>query len=120
MFKSNLIQFNCNGLNSHYNEIKLLIANHDPDFVLLQELKIPNNSRITFKGYTLVFKTNVESHLRASSGILIKNGIPFQVVDLGSEVMAFGIDTFLSVPLQSFHIMIIRELAISQIPTSLI
>lgn len=77
----------------------MLIANHDPDFVLLQELKIPNSSRITFKGYTFVFKTNAESHLKGSSGILIKDEILFQEVNLGNEVMAVGIDTFLYVPM---------------------
>lgn len=99
MFKCNIIQFNCNGLISHYSKIKILIANHDPDFVLLQELKIPNNKIITFKGYTLVFKNNPESYLKGSTGILIKDGIPFQKIDLGNDVMALGIDTFLSVPI---------------------
>lgn len=96
MNKYNIIQFNCNGILGQYNDIKTLIANHDPELILLQELKIADTSRLTFKGYTLLSKFNTENPLRASVGILIKEHIPFEIVPLDEDLMAIGINTIIS------------------------
>lgn len=96
MNKYNIIQFNCNGILGQFNDIKTLIANHDPEFILLQELKISDTSRLTFKGYILLSKFNSENPLRASVGILIKEHIPFEEVSLDENIMAIGINTILS------------------------
>ena len=51
--KNTIIQWNCRGLRANYDELQLLLNDHDPAVVCLQEtyLKEPNN--VTFRNYNL-------------------------------------------------------------------
>ena len=47
------LHWNINGVNTHYEDLKLLIHDHEPKIVALQETK---QSSFSFAGYTLYHK----------------------------------------------------------------
>lgn len=93
MLKKNIIQFNCNGVRAQFNQIENLIKLHDPEFILLQELKINDISQINFKGYIFEVKISPDSMFKPSVGILIKDYIIYDRIVIPDEIMAVGINT---------------------------
>lgn len=91
--KQSIIQFNCNGFRSQFIEIKNLISKYDPDFILLQELKIKKGFNITLKGFNIETKIDSDSPHQPSVAILIKTGINYKRIFLPHHIMAVGIET---------------------------
>lgn len=91
--KQSIIQFNCNGFRSQFIEIKNLISKYDPDFILLQELKIKKGFNITLKGFNIETKIDSDSPHQPSVAILIKIGINYKRIILPHHIMAVGIET---------------------------
>lgn len=103
MDKARIIQFNCCGIKAKFNDIKQMIIKYNPDFILLQELKIKKNDKVKFKGYTLLSKhIDDESTTLTSVGILIKDGIIYSEIDLPDDMMVIGINTVCSTPISLF------------------
>lgn len=102
MIKKNIIQFNCNGVRAQFNQIKNLIKIHDPEFILLQELKINDKNRINFKGYKFEVKISPDSIFKPSVGILIKDYIIYDRIFIPDEIMAVGINTKLEYNISIF------------------
>lgn len=103
MDKARIIQFNCCGIKAKFNDIKQMIIKYNPDFILLQELKIKKNDKVKFKGYTLLSKhIDDESPTLTSVGMLIKDGIIYSEIILPDDMMVIGINTVCSAPISLF------------------
>lgn len=96
-----IIQFNCRGVRGQYHQIKQLIVEFTPKFILLQELQIKKASDVKFKGYTLILKL-VGSWKSPSVGILIADGIIFDLIDTPDSICVIGINTFCNGPVSLF------------------
>ena len=48
-----IIQWNCRGLRSHYNDLAILLQEHSPTAVCLQETNLKPNTNISFKNYSI-------------------------------------------------------------------
>ena len=46
-----IIQWNCRGLRSNYNDLAILLQEHSPTAVCLQETNLKPNTNISFKGF---------------------------------------------------------------------
>jgi exonuclease III len=50
--KNRIIQWNCRGLKSNYNDILLLLNEHDPAVLCLLETFLKDTDKTTFKNYS--------------------------------------------------------------------
>lgn len=103
MDRSDIVQFNCNGLRGNYHQIVQLLRSYNPKFVLLQELKLGYGDKVVFKGYKLI--TNLkpgDDHYSTSVGILIKNGIIYTRIAGLEDLCLVGINTIDIVPVSIY------------------
>lgn len=96
-----IIQFNCCGLRGQFHQLSQLIQEVTPKFVLLQELMIKKASDVKFKGYTLIIKL-CGSWKNPSVGILIADGIRYEIIDTPEDIAVLGINTFCNGPISLF------------------
>ena len=97
---NSFIQWNCRGLKPNFNELQLLINEHNPIAVLLQETFLKESDNITLKGFTLVNKIHSGGE-RASGGvsIIINNLIPHRILDIDTNLQAVAVSLSLPNPL---------------------
>lgn len=96
-----IIQFNCRGIRGQFHQIKQLIVEFAPKFILLQELQIKKETDVNFKGYKLIMKT-VGSWKSPSVGILIADGIIYDLIDTPTAMCVIGINTYCNGPISLF------------------
>ena len=94
---ASIIQWNCRGLMNNHIELGLLSQQYNPVAICLQETHIVDESRVSFKGYTLYNKLD-KSHERASGGssILIRNDVIHSPVKLSTNLQAVAVKITLS------------------------
>ena len=94
---ASIIQWNCRGLLNNHSELGLLSQQYNPVAMCLQETHIVDESRVSFKGYTLYNKLDM-SHERASGGssVLIRNDIIHSPVQLSTNLQAVAVKITLS------------------------
>ena len=88
-----IIQWNCRGFKANYEEIKRLVVDNNPMVVCLQETHLGDSSG-NFKGYDSYNKTAispVECRAIGGSSILVKGGIPHDVIQLNTNLQAVAI-----------------------------
>ena len=92
-----ILQWNCRGLLNNHNELSLLSQQYNPVAMCLQETHIVDESRVSFKGYTLYNKLD-KSHERASGGssVLIRNDVIHSPVKLSTNLQAVAVKITLS------------------------
>lgn len=87
-----LIQWNLNGFQKKINELKILIAEHSPDLLCLQETNFTDQTYKTLRNYISYTKnrTNVS---RASGGVAIyvKTFFPSKQINLKTHLEAIAI-----------------------------
>lgn len=98
-----IIQFNCCGLRGQFHQLSQLIQEVKPKFVLLQELMIKKASDVKFKGYILIIKL-CGSWKNPSVGILIAEGIRYDIIDTPDDIAVLGINTFCNGPISLFSL----------------
>lgn len=70
MDKNVVLQWNCNGLYSHIEELKLIISENRPLIICIQETLLKQNQHFYLSGYS-IYRTDGESLNRARGGVLI-------------------------------------------------
>lgn len=70
MSKSFILQWNCNGIYSHIEELKLLIAQHKPYIICIQETHLKPIKNFNLSGYT-IYRCDGELIHRARGGVLV-------------------------------------------------
>lgn len=92
-----IIQWNINGLINNYHELLLLIKDHNPDIISIQETNIPYNSiNLIYPKHYNGFFHNLSTNITAKQGIaiLVKNTIPHKLIytDPNTASIAIEID----------------------------
>ncbi|WP_179117403.1 endonuclease/exonuclease/phosphatase family protein, partial [Solemya velum gill symbiont] len=87
MASYNILQWNCRGYRTQYEELCLLVQEYSPRILCLQESNIDN-----IKGYSLPSYTSVH---QGSVSLLIHNSVPFSTVSLNSEISAIALQVTL-------------------------
>ena len=90
-----IIQWNLNGFFKKQEELKLIIQNHDPQIICLQETNFRDNFTAHLKNYVGFSKNRILSN-RASGGVTIytKSNIPSKKIKINSnfETIAVSIE----------------------------
>ena len=73
-----IIQWNCRGLRSNYNDLAILLQEHSPSAVCLKETNLKPNTNISFKNYSIIDCFGPANNEKACCGvsILVKDGTP--------------------------------------------
>ena len=89
-----IIQWNCRGLRSNYNDLAILLQDHSPTAVCLQETNLKPNTNISFKNYTMVNCFGPANNERDCWGvsILVKDGTPHQHITLKTNLQAVAVN----------------------------
>ena len=66
-----IIQWNCRGLRSNYNDLAILLQEHSPSAVCLQETNLKPNTNISFKNYSIINCFGPANNERACWGVSI-------------------------------------------------
>lgn len=85
-----ILQWNCNGFRSQYEELQLLVNKHMPKIITLQETRTNPSTNTTLKEYETIF-----SHRPSGQGgvaIAIKTGIKYKTVQLISTLEAIAVE----------------------------
>ena len=82
-----VLQWNIRGINSNYEELKILISQHNPLVICLQETKVDYDKLPTIKGYELAEQ---ESNIEGIA-IYVKDGVPYRPVSLKSKLRVAAI-----------------------------
>ena len=85
-----IIQWNCRGLKSNYNDLLVLLSKHSPGVVCLQETMLPENDNLTLKNYSL-YNYICTSNLRTSGGstIAVANTVAQSKINLNTTLQAW-------------------------------
>ena len=89
-----IIQWNCRGLRSNYNDLAILLQEHNPSAVCLQETNLKPNTNISFKSYSIINCFGPANNERACWGvsILVKDGTPHQQITLNTTLQAVAVN----------------------------
>lgn len=91
----NIIQWNLNGFHNKIDEIKLIINQHNPIAICIQETNIKKDDSLpNIKNYTIAFKNrNVYNRASGGVGILVHTAYPWEKIPIIShlEVVAVTI-----------------------------
>ena len=89
-----IIQWNCRGLRSNYNDLAILLQEHSPSAVCLQETNLKPNTNISFKNYSIINCFGPANNERACWGvsILVKDGTPHQQITLNTTLEAVAVN----------------------------
>ena len=74
----------------HYNDLAILLQEHSPSAVCLQESNLKPNTNISFKNYSIINCFGPANNERACWGvsILVKDGTPHQQITLNTNLQA--------------------------------
>jgi len=92
-----LIQWNLYGFQKKINELKILIAEHSPDFICLQETNFTDQTHKTLRNY-ICYTKNRTNGLRASGGVAIyvKSFFPSKQINVKTHLEAIAISIHLN------------------------
>ena len=92
-----LLQWNCRGLRANYNELLLLLHDHEPLAVCLQETLLGASHSVTFSKYTSFHEPSIVSNAKLTGGvsILVRDGIPHSEIQLTTPLQAIALSVTL-------------------------
>ena len=107
-----IIQWNCRGLKSNFDELSLLINDHKPVAVCLQETFLKRGDDISIKYHSIYNKVFTDGEkARGGVSIIVSNNIPHKVISLNTKLQAVAIrlslhsaDTLCSLYLPPAHL----------------
>ena len=120
-----IIQWNCRGIRPNYEEMQLIIQNHSPIVVALQETKINDNNNVKFKNFTKYSKNLQADVAHGGVMVLVANTTPHSHLPVVTDLQAVAVRISLHRPVSlcSLYLppnipIILRDLEdlISQLP----
>ena len=91
--EDSFIQWNCRGFRNKFDEMQLLINNHNPIAICLQETLLKDNESLSIKNYTTYNYTPPIANGKVSGGvcILVRNDIPHSEVQIQTPLQATAV-----------------------------
>ena len=83
-----IIQWNCRGFRSNFEEVSLLHKLYCPAVFALQETFLKNTSTVAFKNFSVLHKSSYEERPSGGVALFIKKDIPFSPVSLNTPLEA--------------------------------
>ena len=87
-----ILQWNCRGLRTSYQDLQSLIRGHKPFVVCLQETKLSPATACSINGYS-VYRKDVQSSTIAQGGVLaaVHHSLPTRQLTLRSSLQAVAV-----------------------------
>lgn len=82
--KHQILSWNCNSFYSKHEQIKLLEREFNASIMCFQEKRINQGETLKLRGYSSITKAN--SSRQGGVGILIKNGLIYEEINLKTEL----------------------------------
>ena len=82
-----ILQWNIRGIRANYEELKIIIEEHIPLIICLQETKMDYEKLPTIKGYECAKQRNPAEGI----AIYVKVGVPFDPMDLNTQLRASAV-----------------------------
>ena len=95
-FKHKIIQWNCRGLKPKFDEISLLLLQHNPSVFCLQETFLKPDDKVTLKGFNIY--NHIHSECQRPSGgssVFVKSTCPHRYIELNTELQATAVSVSL-------------------------
>jgi len=88
------IQWNCRGFKTNYNELALLLQEHRPIAVCLQETNLKQSNQIRIANYSQYHCFGPANNGRACWGVsvFVRNGSPHKQITLQTELQAVAVN----------------------------
>ena len=89
---NSIIQWNCRGLNANFNEISLLLGQHNPIAFCLQETFLKDDSNVSYKNYIMYNKIFTGGE-KASGGVsvIVNSRVPHRSLSLDTNLQAVAV-----------------------------
>ena len=89
-----IIQWNCRDLRSNYNDLVIILQEHSPSAVCLQETNLKTNTNISFESYSIINCLGSANNERAFWGvsILLRDGTPHEHIVLSTNLQAVAVN----------------------------
>lgn len=95
-----VIQWNCNSLNSHHAELRMIISEHNPYFICLQETNLITNKPYSLRNYNIHRKDRpYAGHAAGGVAILSKESVETKEIKLNTNLEAIAIRTKFPFPI---------------------
>lgn len=93
---SSIVQWNCRGLNQEKkNSLKILIQDHDPIAICLQETKCKLRSSPKVNGFKSFFKNRASATIaHGGVGILVRDGFEAEEIRLNTDLQAIAVKLY--------------------------
>lgn len=90
-----ILQWNCEGYNTHKPELELIVTQQNPNYICLQETNFKTTSKTNLKQYN-EYRNDRTTCRRASGGvaILVKEDKHAETITLNTELEAIAIQTY--------------------------
>ncbi|KAG1679878.1 RNA-directed DNA polymerase from mobile element jockey [Nymphon striatum] len=88
---NNIIQWNCRGYRSKYDEICRLLNDHNPTAMCLQETRLNDTFNTTIRRYSIYRRDLPSEHPAGGVCIIVNNQIPHSSVQLNSSLQAIAV-----------------------------
>lgn len=108
------LQWNICGLRKNYNELKLLINQHNPIIICLQETMLNANS-FNLSGYDTIIKPDSNSSSHRGVGCCIKTGTPYKVINITSELAVIAVELAFPIRATFLNIYIFHQMNTTQL-----
>ncbi len=99
MDSRNIISWNCNGLYSHLEDLKVLTAEYQPTIVCIQETHLKHNQFYNFPNYNSFQSAPVpDAHAKGGVLIAVKSNIHHERINLQTNLQILATKIYTSTP----------------------
>lgn len=88
---NSLLQWNCRGLKTNREELKLLINEYKPLCICLQETMLKTNDKIQLNNFSLERKDQTGNRAHGGVAIFINNHTPYTAINLQTNLQAVAV-----------------------------
>jgi len=90
---SNIIQWNCRGLRANFDELKLIMEEHQPIAICLQETMLPENYSLNCRRYEITSVTPPHANNKPCGGvaIMVNSNLPHRIISLNTQLQAVAV-----------------------------
>ena len=88
------VQWNCRGLYANYEGLKLLLKQHQPACVCLQEVTLGSRPPPSLTGYE-IYLSSPHTTIRGGAAIMVRNTVPHHFVPIRSDLQVVAIRVYL-------------------------
>ena len=109
-----ILQWNLNGFYTHFEMLKLLISEHQPKVICLQETHFKDNQKGTQKNFTTFVKNRINRHASGGVAIYVSNDVDSTEIQINTDLEAVAVSLKTPVTINICNIYIPPNFTISE------